>query len=105
MNRALARAGARIRKARDAAGLTTRALASTLGCSSSAVVGWENGKRDPGIDGLFRIAAALNVTPASLVAEDSDAPLVPRDVLKAAAEDVELVARLLRAALAERGTS
>lgn len=97
---ALARAGLRIRAARKAAGLSTHQLAAVLGVSPSAVIGWENGKRDPGVGGLARVAAALGVTAASLLAEDAGAAFAPAD-LRHVADRLEKLAGALRAAAAE----
>lgn len=61
--------GARIRSARESAGLTQEALAGKLGVTQTAVSYWEAGKRDPGIGDLTALAEALGVTAASLLSE------------------------------------
>lgn len=60
--------GARIKAARHAAGLTVAQLAARLGVSRGAVSAWEAERRDPGVAGLLRVAAALGVPGGSLLA-------------------------------------
>jgi transcriptional regulator with XRE-family HTH domain len=54
--------GARIREARDAAGLTQRQLADRLGTVQHVVSGWETGARAPNVANLASLATALDVT-------------------------------------------
>lgn len=63
--------GARIRSAREAAGLTQEALAGKVGVSQTAVSYWEAGKRDCGIGDLLALASALGVPAASLLPGDA----------------------------------
>jgi transcriptional regulator with XRE-family HTH domain len=61
----------RIRAARLAAGLTQKQLAARLGTHQSVVAGWERGLA-PRAHRLPQIAAALGVTVAALVCDQSD---------------------------------
>jgi len=59
--------GQGVRTAREAAGLSTRALARRSGISQPFVSQIERGVTAPSISTLYRIAEVLNVTPASLL--------------------------------------
>ena len=59
--------GARIRQAREAAGLRLHELALLSGFSSAALSLIETGKRDLRLSSLFRLAAALRLNPADLI--------------------------------------
>lgn len=59
--------GARIRQAREAAGLRLHELALLSGFSASALSLIETGKRDLRLSSLFRLAAALRLNPADLI--------------------------------------
>ena len=59
--------GARIRQAREAAGLRLHELALLSGFSAPALSLIETGKRDLRLSSLFRLAAALRLHPADLV--------------------------------------
>lgn len=54
--------GSRIRKEREAAGITQAELASRIGTASSMIGQWENNNRNPKAAVLERIAAALNIS-------------------------------------------
>lgn len=68
----LADAGKRIREVRAAQGLNLEQLARLTGISAPALSLIETGKRDPRLTTLKRIADALRVSPAKLIADGSD---------------------------------
>lgn len=71
-NRLLADAGKRIRETRAAAGLSLEQLARLTGISAPALSLIETGKRDPRLTTLNRIAGALRVPIASLIAANTE---------------------------------
>lgn len=73
LDRAVARFTANLREARRRSGLTQEAVALTAGMDQGHYSNVETGKHDPGFRTLVRIAAALNTTPADLVAAVTDA--------------------------------
>lgn len=58
---------ARLRAAREAAGLSRRRLGDRLDVDGQTIYRWECGARTPNIDMLRRVAAALGVTAGSLL--------------------------------------
>jgi HTH-type transcriptional regulator, competence development regulator len=68
----LADVGHQIREARAAQGLSLEQLARLTGISAPALSLIETGKRDPRLTTLKRIADALRVPPATLMADGSD---------------------------------
>lgn len=68
----LAEVGHRIRETRAAQGLSLEQLARLTGISGPALSLIETGKRDPRLTTIQRIADALRVSPATLIAEGSD---------------------------------
>ncbi|HMJ35714.1 MAG TPA: helix-turn-helix transcriptional regulator [Baekduia sp.] len=68
MDPAVVQFTANLRKARRRAGLTQEAVALASGVPQGHYSRMETGKRDPGVRTLVRIAAALNTTPAELLA-------------------------------------
>lgn len=66
--------GARLRWARQRAGMTVRALAEVAGVAFSAVTEIELNKRRPRTDTTERLAVALKVTPCWLSYGDGQAP-------------------------------
>lgn len=58
--------GERIRKSRNACGITQAQLADEIGCSEPAIRLYELGKRTPKPEILEKIAKSLNVRPQSL---------------------------------------
>ena len=68
----LAETGGRIRDRRDAAGLKLQELATLTGLSVSALSNIETGKRDLRLTTLRRIAEALRLRPADLLADKED---------------------------------
>ena len=72
-------AGARIRDARLARGLTQADLAAAVGVSRSAVAQWETDRAGQVIGNLARIAAALGMPVAQLLASDATAGVVTED--------------------------
>jgi transcriptional regulator with XRE-family HTH domain len=66
---AQAQFGATVRRLRTAAGLTQEQLGERCGMDLSAVSRLERGHRNPRLDTLVRLARALDVTPADLLAD------------------------------------
>lgn len=67
----LAEVGGRIRRAREASGLTLHDLALLSGVSAPALSRIETGHRDLRVSSLFRIAVALRVSPGNLLDEQT----------------------------------
>lgn len=61
--------GEKLRRARQLVGLTQRDLAELLGVSHSAVAKWETDQLEPNTSMLQRIARAMQVDAAMLLAE------------------------------------
>ncbi len=61
--------GARVKRLRDAAGLSQEQLGELCGMHLSAVSRLERGLRDPRLTTIARVAGALEVTPAELIAD------------------------------------
>jgi transcriptional regulator with XRE-family HTH domain len=61
--------GDRLRRARTAAGLTTRRLAAVTGVSQAMISTIENGRTTPSIATLFKLADALGVRAQALLPE------------------------------------
>jgi transcriptional regulator with XRE-family HTH domain len=59
--------GEKIRRARNAQGLTQRQLAAKIGVWPAVLCHWEINKRTPNVDSLIRVAMALGVPAASLL--------------------------------------
>lgn len=78
---ALPALGERLRKRRQAAGLSLRQFAKNLDVSASFISQLENGKSQPSVATLYSICTALGVTVDELFAESSDAPRtsIPND--------------------------
>ncbi len=79
--------GGRIWRARDAANLSTKELASKLGVRGETISSWERDRAEPRANRLFMLAGVLGVTPAWLItgigrAPDADAADVPGDGLR-----------------------
>ncbi len=64
--------GRAVRQARRAAGLTMRRLAERSGVSQPFLSMVENGRNTPSISVLYRLAAALDVTPQTLLGEPDE---------------------------------
>jgi transcriptional regulator with XRE-family HTH domain len=58
----------RVRELREAAGLKPGELAAQAGCATSTIVRLESGHGRPNEKDLAKLATALGVTPAELVA-------------------------------------
>ena len=56
-----------LRRAREAAGLSQRALGAKIGGWSSYICDLEHGRRNPTMRSLAKLAAALGTTPAALI--------------------------------------
>lgn len=68
--------GRRIAELRQRAGLSQRELAGHLGWTRDIVAHYELGRRELGLERLAAIAAALSVSPATLLARDDQAPIL-----------------------------
>lgn len=64
--------GVRVRKLRDAAGLTQAELAEKLDVSRPAIGTWESGKARPRLNKLKELADLFGVTVAELMGEDAE---------------------------------
>lgn len=58
--------GEKIRKLREAAGMSQSALAAQIGVDTSSVSLWENGKTYPSYASICKLAKALNCEPGDL---------------------------------------
>lgn len=65
-----------LKRLREAARLTQKALADAVGLSEHAIYLFESGRTDPSLDTLKRLAAALGVQPGALL-DESPAPEHP----------------------------
>jgi HTH-type transcriptional regulator, cell division transcriptional repressor len=72
------RIGARLRAARETAGLSLRELAQRVGLRDhTVIIKYEQGRTSPSTARLVSLAAALGVSPAALLAaRDAAAPLL-----------------------------
>jgi transcriptional regulator with XRE-family HTH domain len=61
--------GHRIKRAREAAGLTQRQLAAAIGVSDGLVGQWESHRKKPGRENLCRLARAVLVDISTLLSE------------------------------------
>lgn len=78
-NNGLAREiGAAVRKHRMRRGLSTRGLAAAAGVSQPFLSNVENGRAMVSVPSLYRIAAALEVSPAELMPSDEQSTIVVR---------------------------
>lgn len=110
--------GDNLRVAREKAGMTQMELGRLSGYGRSSITNIENDNQDPPLHGLYAIAEALGVTPASLLSGDgepngqAEALALRQAMLKAlrlldweverlanTAESLKLVAATLRASL------
>lgn len=57
----------RLKKLREDAGITQKQLACSLNVTQTAVNYWENGKREPNVDMIRKIADYFDVTPAYIM--------------------------------------
>lgn len=60
----------RIRKAREAAGLTQKALADAIGVSDRQVSRWESGESEISASKLVQLAKAVNTTASDIIGEN-----------------------------------
>lgn len=58
--------GEKIRKLREAAGMSQGTLAAQIGVDTSSVSLWENGKTYPSYANICKLAKALNCEPGEL---------------------------------------
>ncbi len=94
----------RIKELRKAKGITQKQLASAINVSYSAIVGYENGRREPNSKAMAALESYFHVTGEYLRGEtdSSDSPYIWQDqeVMEAVAESFpSLINRLLDAAL------
>ena len=91
--------GARIRAARQAAGLSQEKLAEQLGLTRQAVTKWETGQSAPSTENLLRLAEVLGVPVSTLL--DEAAPQPPGHPLRilSTREFMQVLRGNLRAAL------
>ncbi|MPM96902.1 LexA repressor [bioreactor metagenome] len=68
--------GEKIKKAREAAGLTQDDLANLCSFSRTSIVNWETGKRSIQLKNLELIAKALNVPVSDLAVDEGKVPFV-----------------------------
>lgn len=61
----------RLKKFRIEKGYTQYRLANALNVSQNAVYNWENGKREPSLDMIDKIARTLNISPQNLLTSGS----------------------------------
>lgn len=59
-----------LRDARHEAKMTQKQVAEAIGVAKSTYSLYESGKREPGIDGIKKLAKALNVSPDTLIGND-----------------------------------
>jgi transcriptional regulator with XRE-family HTH domain len=62
-----------MKRCREILGLSQMKLADRVGCSTTLIGNIEIGKRFPSAENLNKIAAALDIPPSELFAEDSSA--------------------------------
>ena len=62
-----------MKRCREILGLSQMKLADRVGCSTTLIGNIEIGKRFPSAENLNKIAAALDIPPSELFAEDSAA--------------------------------
>ena len=77
-------AGARIRAARAARGMTQADLAAAVGVSRSAVAQWETDRAGQVRGNIARIAAVLGVSAGHLVGGEAAGELLPSDATELA---------------------
>lgn len=70
--------GQRVKKLRDAAGLTQEELADVLEVSRPAVGAWESGRSRPRLDKMQQLANYFSVTVAELMGESASSLMVPK---------------------------
>lgn len=68
--------GRRIASLRQRAGLSQRELADRLGWTRDVIAHYELGRRELGLERLAALAAALRVSPSTLLADDERAPVL-----------------------------
>jgi transcriptional regulator with XRE-family HTH domain len=71
--------GEELRRAREAAGLTQEGLADRAGVDRTYVSLLERDKQSPSVEMLFRVCAALEIRPSTLLARVEAAGTRPRD--------------------------
>lgn len=69
--------GRAVREARTALGISQEALADATQLDRTYISGIERGQRNPSLTNILRIAAALQVRPAELLARTEDPPAHP----------------------------
>ena len=72
--------GDRLAGAREATGLTQRALASRLGVKTATIAGWENDFGEPRSNRLQMLSGILGVSLSWLLTGEGEGPEAPDDV-------------------------
>ncbi|WP_433617598.1 helix-turn-helix domain-containing protein [Dactylosporangium sp. CA-139114] len=76
--------GERLRRMREARGLSLSALARAAGIGKATLSGLEHGTRNPTLETLYAVAGALGVPLTALVLKPGDPPAAAADVRGAA---------------------
>ena len=71
--------GDRLAGAREAAGLTQKALAEKIGVKFSVIAGWENDLKEPRANRLQMLSGLLGVSLSWLLTGEGDGPEGPED--------------------------
>ena len=100
-DRVAARVGKRVRSLRNAAGLTFGDLVDKTGLGRGYISELERGLVVPTVGTLARLAAALEVTMADLVSEDSDREAI-FELLRGAPERIAEARAMLTKLMAKR---
>lgn len=91
--------GDRLAGARDATGLTQKALASRLGVKTATIVGWENDLGEPRSNRLQMLSGILGVSLSWLLTGEGEGPDAPDEIARLPQDVSELLTemRTLRA--------
>ncbi len=96
----------RIARFRERKGVSAREMSLAIGQNPGYINGIETGKTSPSLAGIFYICDYLNITPATLFTDESEAPAklhaITEDMKKLSDRQLETVAALVRE-LATRG--
>lgn len=79
----------RLRKMREARGLTQRELAKAIGVSRQAIGFYESGEREPDLETVQKLAQVLGTSISYLVGETDDPSPLPRSGVAAHREGVD----------------
>ena len=87
--------GERIRRAREATGLTTAQMARRLGIKTTTLTMWESDRSEPRSNRLLMLAGLLNVSPSWLLTGLGTAPI--EDEMSSEMRTLRAELRMLRA--------